>query len=427
MNRRSGIDKIFGVKFLYVFFAAVCSLSFIRLSFAADVPPDLKKSIDEKSQALQDVNQKLLDAQKSLDAVSGAGMQLQNEIKNTDNQINYLNLTIKGSEINIQKLGLEVESIGYDMDKINSQIADERAGMKQFLKEMQIKDNEETLVTFLKGASLSESLDEFKSIADLNQQLSVESQKLQKLNADLTDRLAQTSQKKSAIQRENENLRYRKVIVADEKQGKQQLLAQTKDQEKNYQTLVTDLEKQQLAIATEIDQLDAEMRKNIDLNALPASRSGVLGYPVVSPAITQPYGFTDFTKKYYTGSYAGKYHNGVDLAKYLGAEILAAEDGTVVSLGNQDKFCYRGAYGKFIVIRHNNGLTTLYGHLSGQAVEVGQEVKRGQLIGYMGKTGWATGPHLHFTVFASSTFAMKQSRSCGPMPTGGDLNPLKYL
>ena len=118
---------------------------------------------------------------------------------------------------------------------------------------------------------------------------------------------------------------------------------------------------------------------------------------------------------------------GVLVDEWLGAEILAAEDGVVVNMGNQDNYCYRGAYGKFIVVKHNNGLTTLYAHLSGQAVKVGEEVKRGQLIGYMGRTGLATGPHLHFVVYASATYSVKQSNFCGPMPIGGDMDPDKYL
>jgi len=69
------------------------------------------------------------------------------------------------------------------------------------------------------------------------------------------------------------------------------------------------------------------------------------------------------------------------------------------------------------------GLTTLYGHLSRIVVQKGDFVKRGQVIGYSGQTGYATGPHLHFTVYAKTTFYMGPSKVCGPMPYGGDLNP----
>ena len=139
--------------------------------------------------------------------------------------------------------------------------------------------------------------------------------------------------------------------------------------------------------------------------------------------LTQGFGATEFAKN----GYKGKWHNGVDFGVPLGTTILAAEDGTVVAVGNQDSYCYRGAYGKFIVIEHKNNLTTLYAHLSQYIVKKGDVIKRGQVIGYSGKTGYATGPHLHFTVFAGPTFYMGPSKVCGPMPFGGDLNPLGYL
>jgi len=80
-----------------------------------------------------------------------------------------------------------------------------------------------------------------------------------------------------------------------------------------------------------------------------------------------------------------------------------------------------------VVIKHNNNLTTLYGHLSRIVAKTGDTVKRGDLIGYEGSTGYATGPHIHFTVYASPTFYMGSSKTCGPMPFGGDLNPTLYL
>ena len=99
----------------------------------------------------------------------------------------------------------------------------------------------------------------------------------------------------------------------------------------------------------------------------------------------------------------------------------------MVAAGNQDLYCKRGAYGKFVAIRHPNNLVTLYGHMSKLNVTTGQRVTRGETIGYMGNTGYAFGVHLHFTVYDGTTFAMGGSRVCGPMPTGGDMDPEPYL
>jgi murein DD-endopeptidase MepM/ murein hydrolase activator NlpD len=85
-------------------------------------------------------------------------------------------------------------------------------------------------------------------------------------------------------------------------------------------------------------------------------------------------------------------HTGVDFAAPKGTRVLASADGTVVSAG------WRGGYGNAIELRHGGGITTLYGHLSGfaQGIHAGARVHQGEAIGFVGATGWATGPHLHY-------------------------------
>ena len=84
-------------------------------------------------------------------------------------------------------------------------------------------------------------------------------------------------------------------------------------------------------------------------------------------------------------------HNGLDLKVNIGDTIVAAFDGKVRIV----KYERRG-YGKYVVIRHDNGLETVYGHLSKQLVEENQLVKAGEVIGLGGNTGRSTGSHLHF-------------------------------
>ena len=89
--------------------------------------------------------------------------------------------------------------------------------------------------------------------------------------------------------------------------------------------------------------------------------------------------------------------NGVDLASRGGAHIpiVAAASGQVIISKNSG---WNGGYGNYVVIKHNNGTQTLYGHLTSSAVEVGETVDQGEVIGAMGNTGKSTGTHLHFEV-----------------------------
>lgn len=91
------------------------------------------------------------------------------------------------------------------------------------------------------------------------------------------------------------------------------------------------------------------------------------------------------------GSRWGRQHKGLDIKVYIGDTIRAAFSGKVRIVRYE-----AGGYGKYIVIRHNNGLETIYGHLSEQLVEENQEVRSGEVIGLGGNTGRSTGSHLHF-------------------------------
>jgi murein DD-endopeptidase MepM/ murein hydrolase activator NlpD len=93
-------------------------------------------------------------------------------------------------------------------------------------------------------------------------------------------------------------------------------------------------------------------------------------------------------------------HTGVDWAAPAGTPILAAGDGTVELVGG------KGGYGNYVRIRHANGYSTAYGHMSryAEGVAPGVTVKQGQIIGYVGSTGLSTGPHCHFEVLVNNNF-----------------------
>lgn len=114
--------------------------------------------------------------------------------------------------------------------------------------------------------------------------------------------------------------------------------------------------------------------------------SGPLMKPVPG-AVTSPFGY-----RIHPIFGTRKLHTGWDLSAGGGEAIVAAADGVVVSAGT------RGGYGNATVIDHGGALATLYAHQSSMAVSAGQQVERGQVIGYVGCTGYCTGAHLHFEV-----------------------------
>ena len=95
----------------------------------------------------------------------------------------------------------------------------------------------------------------------------------------------------------------------------------------------------------------------------------------------------------YYGGRTGPINGGFDWHPGLDTPVYAAAMGTVDMAG------WNGGYGQFVKIRHGNGYESAYGHMSGIAVSAGQQVRKGEIIGFVGSTGYSTGPHLHFEVF----------------------------
>lgn len=395
-------------------------------SASISLKDQLEKRIQEKASELQEINKQLIETQKNLNETKSERLSLQKELSRLQYTANQLRLNIQSDELSIQKLDLEIQSLTFDIQDIQSSIKDKKEAVGGIFREIQQNSQSSLLVIFLKNKSLADGILEAQSLNDLNTKLVVDITNLKELHEDLSERADQSDAKRDEALRHQKNLQNRKFILQDQQKERTQLLSETKNKESVYEKQVADLRKQQQDIADEIESIDAELRAKIDLSLLPSVRAGVLGVPIEGAAVlTQGYGSTDFAKS----AYAGGRHNGIDFRASVGTPILAAEAGVVAAAGDQDSYrgCYRGAYGKFIVINHNNNLTTLYAHLSRNAVAKGEQVTRGQVIGYAGKSGYATGPHLHFTVFAQPTFYMGPSRVCGPMPFGGDLSPLGYL
>ena len=160
----------------------------------------------------------------------------------------------------------------------------------------------------------------------------------------------------------------------------------------------TTRERQLMAMSRDLDLLRAESENEMLLQQelvkfLQERRSVLQATPSIWPAkgfVTSNYGSR-------RSPWSGKFthHSGLDIAAPTGTKVVAPADGVVTFVN------YDGAYGKSIVISHGYGLTTRYAHLSGYNVQAGQQIKRGDIIGYVGSTGRSTGPHLHYEVHLS--------------------------
>lgn len=159
---------------------------------------------------------------------------------------------------------------------------------------------------------------------------------------------------------------------------------------------IIDHEGQVAALEAESEELEREiLRRQIREGRAP----GRLAWPV-SGVLTSPFGM-----RIHPVLGGRRMHNGIDIGLPTGSPIYASANGRVILAER------RGGYGRMVVLDHGGGLSTLYAHQSSMAVSVGDQVLAGDVIGYIGCSGYCTGPHLHFEV----------------REVGAPVDPMKYL
>lgn len=132
------------------------------------------------------------------------------------------------------------------------------------------------------------------------------------------------------------------------------------------------------------------------------SATSGFAWPSSVHTITSSYGYRNSP----SGDGRGTWHTGIDIGASRGSPIYASKSGTVTTAGWSTT-----GYGNHVIINHGDGSSTLYGHMTNYIVSAGQYVTQGQIIGYVGDTGYAFGAHLHFTIYIN----------------GSTVNPLLYL
>ena len=199
-----------------------------------------------------------------------------------------------------------------------------------------------------------------------------------------------------------QELQDRKKIYQLSIDKQKQLVDETKNDEAVYQVLLKEKQQERLELQQEIYEYESRIDYLRDPDSVPAPRHGLLLLPFESTVrVTQNFGETSFARAN-ARRYGRPFHDGIDFGLPSGTGLLASADGLVIGTGNTDLVSSCQSWGRWVLIKHTFGLTTLYAHLSLIKVRLGQRVSAGDLIGYSGNTGFSTGPHLHFGVYDSN-------------------------
>ncbi|MEK7668981.1 MAG: peptidoglycan DD-metalloendopeptidase family protein [Patescibacteria group bacterium] len=362
------------------------------------------QSVDQIKQNIEGHNDKIkqLDAEikvyeKQIEVVGGETKTLQNAIKVLDINKQKIGTEIKKTETNIQKTNLTIKNLGSEIGDMEKKIESNVLAISKILGDMRQKDDESLIESFLTNKSLADVLDEYESIGQFQQKVRAQSKELEIYRNELFNKKAVSETEKNKLVFFKSELGDQNKILDVNKKEKSTLLTTTKNKETEYKKMLTDRQAEKERFEKELFLFESQLKRAIDPNSYPSSGKGILSWPLDNVFITQYFGKTIDAKRLYTSGT----HNGIDFRASRGTPVKAALNGTVIGTGNTDeqKGCY--SYGKWVLVEHPNGLSTLYGHLDLIKVVAGQKVVTGEVIGYSGQTGYSTGPHLHLTLYAS--------------------------
>lgn len=371
------------------------------------------QKLEQQIQAIQ--NKKNQTAQQKtskeaeVNALKGQVNQLNSDIKNLQGQLVEVGQKLNETEGNIQETTQNIQDL-------EAQIASNKETIRNLVeslyKQSQVKNEivavvaADTLSEVFNGVEYSDSIQGKIQIllADISEKKGV----LDAENQNLANQKATLASTQGTLEDRKESIESDKNQVQNQAKASAVAVNQLNSSLNSLSSQEQELEKQRRATAVELANLEAALSRQFGGGGTVCSARGY-AWPVQGGKITQGYGMTPYAK---SGAYGGAGHNGIDIGAPSGTPVYATSAGTVVSVGFNNN-----SYGKWIVIRHNDGYFSLYGHLSAQNVSNGQAVTRGQRIGAIGSTGFATGPHLHFTIY------LPNSLRIGSSPQGAPVNP----
>lgn len=379
---------------------------------------DLEKKIEENERILEELKKQAKEQEQELFKKQKEVNSLQGQLNNFNSDASQLEAKIRIKEQEINFLQLSIRKINLEITAKETEMENIKAQMTALLQDIYKNDEESIIELLFKYEQLSGFFNQVQARKDLQEGIITKLNNLNKLKEELEISKINLQERIKIFEEDKIILRDQKIILDQRRISQKELVKNTKAQEFKYQELLSNIRQQQEETQVEIFNFEQQLRQKLDPNAIP-EKGKLFSWPAEG-LLTQGYGCTSFAKnsKYYPTCF----HNGVDIAATTGTPVYSAADGIVLDTSDAPT-----AYGKWITIQHPVGLVTLYGHLSLQKVSAGQEVKRGELIGYMGSTGLSTGSHVHFTVFVSTEYFVKPSKYSGMIPYGATLNPFDYL
>jgi murein DD-endopeptidase MepM/ murein hydrolase activator NlpD len=394
---------------------------------------NIKNAIKEQTDKLKNIDKEIKEYEEKIAGVREERQTLEGAVEELSSTERKLERELDAAMSGVERTESRISSLSNEIRSHEAEIGRHTEAVGEALRRISRNDDNSLVEVLLAKGTLSD----FWSNVDMLSQFQVTVHgkigDLQELKKELASKIAEEEGERAKLLALHTEIDGKQIAVEYARTEKAKLLADARGEEQTYESILEEKRALRQQFEQSLSAYEAQLQIALNPETIPEAQSSTLLWPVDNVIITQHFGFTAFAAG---GAYGGKGHNGVDFGVPVGTAVKAARAGTVRASGDTDRACPNASYGRWVLVDHDNGLSTLYAHLSAISVNAGQSVTAGQVVGYSGNTGYSTGPHLHFTVYATDGMRIDNlpSRGCSgaiyTIPVANPdayLNPMEYL
>lgn len=407
----------------------------------ADANPDiqrLQQEINERNERLNAIEREIAEYESALAVVGSERQSLEQAIRQLELERNRVEADIRATQNRIDTANLTIEQLQAEIADTEARIDRIRNGLAESIRVDHQAQDDSMVLVMLRNGNLSEFWSELETLTIVRTTMTQQANTLHELRAQLVLQQEQAEVTRSRLTELRNRYSNQNQVLSNNRAEQAELLQATQSEEASYQAMLEERRRAREQIVAEVREFESELQFILDPTTIPQPGTTVFDWPLENIRITQLFGGTEFAARN-PSIYGGRaYHPGVDFGAPRGTPIYAPLAGTVRATGNTDLVPGCFSWGKWTLIDHANGLSTLYAHQDVIGVQTGQKVGTGEVIGYTGNTGFSTGPHLHFTVYVTDAVTVRQfneirtTTSCGAATTPvaateAYLDPMLYL
>ncbi|MCX6780764.1 MAG: peptidoglycan DD-metalloendopeptidase family protein [Candidatus Magasanikbacteria bacterium] len=394
--------------FAPIILVAIFFITFFKqFAFAADDVSNLQSQINARKTQIETLQKQISETTKALQGKQKEKASLENQLELITGRLDKARLDLSATQAKLEQTTLEKQQTEKKIDAKRQEIDDQQVQVSELLRSLDFTERQSIVSIFASGKTLSDFFSMQDAVHAVDTQLTRALIKVLLAKQELDVQKTQLVTTEQTLASVKNTLIAKQDQLKNQSNAKAQLLLQTKQSEGKYQKLVADLKKQYSTTENEIQSIEKQINAQLKNKGKVIPTGAVqLTWPVPSHIVTALFHDPDYPFRNIFE------HPAIDIHAGQGTQVRAAGNGIVGRAKNA------GMGYSYILIVHNNKISTVYGHISRILVAEDQTVNAGDVIGLSGGTPgtpgagpFVTGPHLHFEVRLN----------------GIPVNPLDYL